>query len=182
MMALFCVALTTSTARIDALETALHTLPKINSYRRFWSEQMRVLQWALFSILMTLSQSNSAQETSYHRLHYCNIGPVDLTSIKIQYGKVVWPFYREEKYGGKGDTRCTGGASVSDNMVIPETMDIYWKTAEGKEFTVTTPVRAKLSRTHPVNTIEVRFNDEQVEVFEILRPPLQQEIEVRIFP
>jgi len=141
-------------------------------------------RWAVGIVVVgsfVVLQGCTAIQEPFHRLHYCNIGAVALTSVQIRYGQVTWPLTPEGRMSG-GRFNCLSGVGISDSMPIPVAMYVTWKTEDGQEHKASVPVRSKLKSSYPLNTIEVRFNGDQLEVFEIVRPIATRELEFRLYP
>lgn len=89
----------------------------------------------------------------------------------------------ERNYKGDGhDPKCLGGAVITHDMPVPETMRVEWKLEDGRAFSVDVPVRSRLLRGYAPNTIQVQFKDEQIEVFEYAYPTKGQEVTKQIHP
>ena len=159
-------------------------MKKPNSWQ-FGRFTVMLNRWAVGLVIIgsfALLQGCASMQKPYHTLHYCNVGTVTLTSFKIQYGPVHLPFFANIPYRGGTDTKCLGGASTSGPMNIPETMQVEWSTVDGQEHRADLPVRSKLNGRYPTDTIDVRFNGDHVEIFEMVRPTPATDLEFRIFP
>ena len=144
----------------------------------FWTVSRRLVAALVSAVAI---YGCAAAIAPLHELHYCNVGAVPLTSIRIQYGELVWPRTAERKYGG-GDTRCLGGAGITAKMPVPDYMKIDWTTADGVRHSANVTVKAKLNGRFSTSAIQVRFNSDSVEVYERAYATSSDRREFRVFP
>lgn len=110
-----------------------------------------------------------------HQLGYCHMGDKTLIYKRIEYGQLIWPGAPTETNASPGgrNKNCLGGASFTGQMPVPEIMTVEWQTIDGPRHRVSIPIRAKLNPKHPMTSIDVRFNDEHVQVLQIYLNGLQ---------
>jgi hypothetical protein len=143
--------------------------------------RQRVIGLSL-AVGVVLLQGCSAIQEPFHQLDQCNVGNSNLTYMRIQYGKVVWPMTAEKFYRGGRDPDCLNGSSISQTMPIPDVTNIEWTTADGRHHKVDVPIKSKLNGHYSTHTIQVRINDDHVEVFERVYETPAKRVDFKIYP
>jgi len=67
-------------------------------------------------------------------------------------------------------------------MRIPDKMQIFWTTEDERKHTASVPIKSKLNGSYPTNTIQVQFNNDQVEVIERVYATPAQRADFKIYP
>lgn len=67
-------------------------------------------------------------------------------------------------------------------MRIPDAIQVEWATEDGGKYTASTPIKSRLNGRYPTHTIEVRFNNDQIEVFERTYTTPAQRLDFKIYP
>ncbi len=117
----------------------------------------------LFAALMLLAACVPAEESSMHSITMENLGP-EVYDFRIQYGQAVLPF------GNRGDPEFGGGSVYTDDMPVPETAIVEWRTVpapQGRALRFEVPLRDAIQqdeRTSRFLTIEFRLIVDSLEV------------------
>jgi hypothetical protein len=131
---------------------------------------------------LALMHGCAVSQETYHQLRYCNMGSLALTSVRIEYGDVIWPLTPEGRLR-RADPPCvSGGVSTSGPMRVPVTMQVFWSTEDNRSHSAAIPIKSKLNRNFPVNTIQVQFSNDQVEVIERVYETPAKRVDFKIYP
>jgi hypothetical protein len=157
-------------------DTILHGPKNLHSVWR-----QRVIGLSL-TVGVVLLQGCSAIQEPFHQLGHCNVGNSNLTYTRIQYGQVVWPMNAATFWLGGKDPNCLNNFSISQTMPIPKTMTVEWTTEDGVHHKVDVPIKSKLNGDYPTHTIQVRLNDDRIEVFERVYETPAKRVDFKIYP
>ena len=102
--------------------------------------------------------ANSLTAYPYHGLQISNQGSARVEQIEVRYGELVRKLPALQPMIGNGYTQ---------DMPIPETMSVKWKSSTGASHSVEVPVKSKLARRGELRGVEVLIKDENLEVNEI---------------
>jgi hypothetical protein len=127
-------------------------------------------------------QGCSAMQEPFHQLGTCNVGNANLTYTRIQYGQVVWPMNTATFWRGGKDPNCLNNFSISQTMPIPKIMTVEWATEDGVHHKTDVPIKSKLNGRYSTHTIQVRINDDRVEVFERVYETPAKRVDFKIYP
>ena len=93
-----------------------------------------------------------------HGLSVANKGDSRISNVVIQYGKITRkecvPFCHPK----------SGGGVWNAPMLIPDTMQVTWETADGQKRDVTVPVKSRIKDRNRLGTLYLEFSGNQLTV------------------
>lgn len=113
--------------------------------------------FALAVVLTACSTVGSLAEIE-HGLSVANKGDSRISNVVIQYGKITRkecvPFCHPK----------SGGGVWNAPMLISETMQVTWETADGQKRDVTVPVRSRVKDRNRLGTLYLEFSGSQLTI------------------
>lgn len=110
------------------------------------------------------------------------MGSLALTSVRIEYGDIIWPLTPEGRLR-RADPPCvSGGVSTSGPMRVPATMQVFWTTEDNRSYSVTIPIESKLNKVLPIHTVQVQFINDRIEVIERVYETPSKRVDAKIYP